>query len=249
MSDTATSGSDSPSTASSNNGNCDTTEDDIKPKPTKSVKILEDNQAAAGSGVPSKKKSVSFKTTLETSDDKTVVKKVYNPDNAPLVPIIKRKCLNRLNGLGKSTCIVRPSRLTDVLKNNENSTIIKASLFSSLPSTSTLSQCGDIAAANEITGKDGGDRVSGLSSTKMLESSRKSLLSCRIIKSSKKSLAGYPRELLKKIRKSIDGKASLSSRHIQFFNGNDSAMVANDFNNQDSGQGKCILFRFIFVVY
>lgn len=166
---------------------------------------------------PSKKKSVSFKATLETSDDKSVVKKVYNPDNAPLVPIIKRKCLNRLNGLGKSTCIVRPSRLTDVLKNNESSTtIIKASLFSSLSSASSS------VLSN-------GDRLSGL--TSKLESPRKSLLSCRIIKSSKKSLAGYPRELLKKLRKSIDGK----TRHVQF--SSEEAPPIGNSHSQD-GQGR-----------
>lgn len=135
----------------------------------------------------SKKKSVSFKATLETSDDKNIVKKVYNPDNAPLVPIIKRK----LNGLGKTTCIVRPSRLTDVLKNNESSSLIKSSLFSSV----------------SVQNIDG-DRSSGLSIRH--ESPRKSLHSFRIIKSNKQIKLGYPREFLKKLRKSIDGKTSLS---------------------------------------
>lgn len=133
-----------------------------------------------------KKKSVSFKTTLETSDDKNIVKKVYNPDNnAPLVPIIKR----RFNGLGKSTCIVRPSRLTDVLqKNNESSSIIKAaSLFSSV-SVQSLDT----------------DRLS--SAGLRHESPKKGLYSCRIIKSNKR-LLGYPRELLKKFK---SGKTSLS---------------------------------------
>lgn len=133
-----------------------------------------------------KKKSVSFKTTLETSDDKNIVKKVYNPDNnAPLVPIIKR----RFNGLGKTTCIVRPSRLTDVLqKNNESSSIIKAaSLFSSV-SVQSLDT----------------DRLS--SAGLRYESPKKGLYSCRIIKSNKR-LLGYPRELLKKFK---SGKTSLS---------------------------------------
>lgn len=136
-----------------------------------------------------KKKSVSFKATLETSDDKNIVKKVYNPDNnAPLVPIIKR----RFNGLGKSTCIVRPSRLTDVLqKNNENSsTIIKAaSLFSSV-SVQSLDT----------------DRLTSVNGLRH-ESPKKGIYSCRIIKSSNKRLLGYPRELLKKFK---SGKTSLS---------------------------------------
>ncbi|XP_063697206.1 histone-lysine N-methyltransferase trithorax [Culicoides brevitarsis] len=120
-----------------------------------------------------KKKSVSFKATLETSDDKNIVKKVYNPDNnAPLVPIIKRRF----------TCIVRPSRLTDVLqKNNESSGSLAkaASLFSAVHTSSDVNER---AAA-------------GLRQ----ESPKKGLYSCRIIKSNKR-LLGYPRELLKKIK-------------------------------------------------
>uniref|UniRef100_A0A1B0FGB3 Histone-lysine N-methyltransferase trithorax n=1 Tax=Glossina morsitans morsitans TaxID=37546 RepID=A0A1B0FGB3_GLOMM len=64
------------------------------------------------------KKTVTFKNVLETSDDKSAVKKCYNPDNRkPLVSIIKKD-------LRSSDCIVRPSRLTEILKNN-NSNIDK----------------------------------------------------------------------------------------------------------------------------
>uniref|UniRef100_A0A336LN15 CSON013826 protein n=1 Tax=Culicoides sonorensis TaxID=179676 RepID=A0A336LN15_CULSO len=169
-------------------------------KTMKSVKINDEINSETNNQTKSnKKKSVSFKATLETSDDKNIVKKVYNPDNAPLVPIIKR----RFNGLGKSTCIVRPSRLTDVLQknHNENSSIIKAaSLFSS------------VSVQNLDT-----DRLS--SPGLRHESPKKGLYSCRIIKSNKR-LLGYPRELLKKLRKSIDGKTSISKIN-QYLNSGD----------------------------
>lgn len=60
-----------------------------------------------------KKKTVTFKTVLETSDD-VIEKKVYNPDGAPLVPIIKKESLVR------NESIVKPSRLTEILKKNYN---------------------------------------------------------------------------------------------------------------------------------
>ncbi|XP_046805122.1 histone-lysine N-methyltransferase trithorax [Lucilia cuprina] len=68
------------------------------------------------------KKTVTFKNVLETSDDKSAVKKFYNPDNRkPLVSIIKKECLNRpLMYTRNSEFIVRPSRLTEILKNNSN---------------------------------------------------------------------------------------------------------------------------------
>lgn len=58
----------------------------------------------------SRKKTVTFKSILETSDDISI-KKVYNPSGAPLVPIIKKESLIR-----STECIVKPSRLTEVVK-------------------------------------------------------------------------------------------------------------------------------------
>lgn len=61
------------------------------------------------------KKTVTFKNILETSDDKSTIKRFYNPDNRkPLVSIIKKDVRN-------SDCIVKPSRLTEILKRNNNS--------------------------------------------------------------------------------------------------------------------------------
>lgn len=170
----------------------------------KSVKIAVDGDDAPVSG--NKKKSVSFKTTLETSDDRSVVKKVWNPDTkGPLVPIIKRKCLNRLNGLagsgGKSTCIVRPSRLTDVLKNGSGGGENVAVAATATPTTTTIIKASLFSAASALGG------TTGATEHRSHESSpRKSLYSSRIIKANKR-LMGYSRDYLKKLKKSIDGKA------------------------------------------
>uniref|UniRef100_A0A182JPS8 Histone-lysine N-methyltransferase trithorax n=1 Tax=Anopheles christyi TaxID=43041 RepID=A0A182JPS8_9DIPT len=50
---------------------------------------------------PVKKKSVTFHTTLETTDE-NIVRKVYNPDTVPLPSIIKKECLARPIRLKKS---------------------------------------------------------------------------------------------------------------------------------------------------
>jgi hypothetical protein len=70
--------------------------------------------------VKSKKKTVTFKNQLETSDDTNIVRKVYNPIGAPLAPIIKKECLNRAIRFKRSSCIVRPSRLTAIVKLSES---------------------------------------------------------------------------------------------------------------------------------
>lgn len=57
-----------------------------------------------------RKKTVTFKNVLETSDDITV-KKVYNPSGTPLVPIIKKD-----SSLRSMESIVKPSRLTEIVK-------------------------------------------------------------------------------------------------------------------------------------
>lgn len=57
-----------------------------------------------------RKKMVTFKNILETSDDITV-KKVYNPSGTPLVPIIKKDSILRC-----MESIVKPSRLTEIVK-------------------------------------------------------------------------------------------------------------------------------------
>ncbi|XP_055634499.1 histone-lysine N-methyltransferase trithorax [Toxorhynchites rutilus septentrionalis] len=100
--------------------------------------VMEMNSSAVEAPPKPKKKSVTFHSTLETSDE-NMVKKVYNPATVPLIPIIKKECLarpirlkksfnrkmkKRLQRLAmqaaaastKSECIVRPSRLTEIVQ-------------------------------------------------------------------------------------------------------------------------------------
>lgn len=65
-------------------------------------------------------KRVTFRATLETSDQ-CKVKRVYNPNfDGPLVSIIKKESLKYPILVYKSKCIVRPSRLTEIVKNTAN---------------------------------------------------------------------------------------------------------------------------------
>uniref|UniRef100_A0A182NQI1 Histone-lysine N-methyltransferase trithorax n=1 Tax=Anopheles dirus TaxID=7168 RepID=A0A182NQI1_9DIPT len=127
--------------------------------------------STVGSITPAKKKSVTFHTTLETTDE-NMVKKVYNPDTVPLPSIIKKECLARpirlkksfnrkmkkrlqravaaaaaaaaastaaslaaggASGSAKSTeCLVRPSRLTEIMLKSSNKSSTGGSAATSL---------------------------------------------------------------------------------------------------------------------
>lgn len=66
------------------------------------------------------RKRVTFRQTLETSDQ-CKVKRVYNPNfDGPLVSIIKKESLQYPILVYKSKCIVHPSRLTEIVKNSAN---------------------------------------------------------------------------------------------------------------------------------
>ncbi|XP_055679085.1 histone-lysine N-methyltransferase trithorax [Lutzomyia longipalpis] len=138
----------------------------------------------------SKKKTVTFKNVLETSDD-VLVRKSYNPDFAPpLVPIIKKESLTRMEN-----SIVRPSRLTEVMKQNSNNQdTMKALSFrlSSIPSND------DQGNAKDPPNGEGGDEEAngegerrtegGLARDKRFILPKRSLHSCRVIKPNKKFL-------------------------------------------------------------
>lgn len=67
-----------------------------------------------------KNKRVTFRQTPETSDQ-CKVKHVYNPNfSGPIVSIIKKESLKYPILVYKSNCIVRPSRLTEIVKNSAN---------------------------------------------------------------------------------------------------------------------------------
>lgn len=83
------------------------------------------------------KKTVTFKNILETSDDKCVVKRFYNPDNrVPLVSIMKKDSMNRpLTYCRGSEFIVRPSILSKILNKTSNIDKLNSLKFRSTPSS------------------------------------------------------------------------------------------------------------------
>ncbi|KAH8375891.1 hypothetical protein KR200_006400 [Drosophila serrata] len=96
--------------------------------------------AAATTTAAKQKKTVTFRNVLETSDDKSVVKRFYNPDNRiPLVSIMKKDSLNRpLTYSRGGECIVRPSILSKILnKKNSNIDKLNSLKFRSAPATSS----------------------------------------------------------------------------------------------------------------
>lgn len=66
-------------------------------------------------------KKVTFKQTISETSDQCKVKRVYNPNFAgPLVSIIKKESLKYPILVYKTNWIVRPSRLTEIVKNSSN---------------------------------------------------------------------------------------------------------------------------------
>lgn len=149
-----------------------------------------------------KKKTVTFKNELETSDD-VVIKKVYNPTGAPLVPIIKKECLTRTTRFNKSECIVRPSRLTEILKNSQNNIDklnsitfrtpslinVPSLLTNSLSLTSTATAAASTATSTTTTtlSKSINESNSQLGDKRFILPKR-SVHSCRVIKPNKRFL-------------------------------------------------------------
>lgn len=155
-----------------------------------------------------KKKTVTFKNILETSDDLNIVKRVYNPAIVPAVPIIKISksydALSRSERFARGD-IVMPSRLTEVLKNySANLDIDKLSLLTFKSTNSApvdtedgLSQDADDTnpAADDVAGDPeaaddeaaGGATLSVGGDNKFVLP-RRSAHSCRVIKPNKRFL-------------------------------------------------------------
>uniref|UniRef100_A0A182SWA9 Nuclear receptor domain-containing protein n=1 Tax=Anopheles maculatus TaxID=74869 RepID=A0A182SWA9_9DIPT len=224
----------------------------------------------SSSVAPVKKKSVTFHTTLETTDE-NIVKKVYNPDTVPLPSIIKKECLARPIRLKKSfnrkmkkrlqravaaaaaasaaasasanvsggskamECLVRPSRLTEiVLKSSSKSSAAGASplernsgsvgglgfaLKASEGAKSGVSfgATGESAQSAPVTTADGGDMAG-----RNLESGgtqfgdkrfilpKRSVHSSRVIKPNKRFLDEFELEIKKK-NKNLAAAAAIAA--------------------------------------
>lgn len=108
-----------------------------------SASAVAGTSAAPGAPTATKqKKTVTFKNILETSDDKSVVKRFYNPDNrVPLVSIMKKDSMNRpLTYCRGSEFIVRPSILSKILNKNSNIDKLNSLKFRSAHASASTSQ-------------------------------------------------------------------------------------------------------------
>lgn len=167
-----------------------------------------------------RKKTVTFKNVLETSDDITV-KKVYNPSGMPLVPIIKKDSSTRA-----IEPIVWPSRLTEVVNQStlNNLNRIKTLTFDASDDRdedeegklSGVSPVPD--AAGEDEGADGEEEEEASGNVavgdKRFILPKRSLHSRRVIKPNKKFLDdmdGCSAKALKRVNSGSKAKAVLKA--------------------------------------
>lgn len=196
-----------------------------------------------GAGKPAKKKTVTFKNILETSDDVNIVKKVYNPDKVPAVPIIKisknREELSRSERFARGD-IVMPSRLTEVLKNYSANHIDKLNLltFKSVNINTDSSQNTNnihtmekkhIDFSFKSIDSDIGAATSTVStSEKKFVLPKRSAHSCRVIKPNKRFLDDTNDPLNKFNRKLHAGKKISRSKSFDFTNHTDDGVQKTD---------------------
>lgn len=107
-----------------------------------------------------KKKRVSFKFGLETSDDLHTVKKEPNALLVPTAPIIKKECLTRALRIARGESIIMPSRLTalkiEKFLNNDPNYIDKCNslTFKSHTSNGLASTLSSLATKKRTTNSD-----------------------------------------------------------------------------------------------
>ncbi|XP_044314625.1 histone-lysine N-methyltransferase trithorax isoform X1 [Drosophila rhopaloa] len=103
-----------------------------------SPKSGSDEGPSTASTAAKQKKTVTFRNVLETSDDKSVVKRSYNPDiRIPIVSIMKKDSMNRPPNYSRGgECIVRPSILSKILNKNSNIDKLNSLKFRSVPASS-----------------------------------------------------------------------------------------------------------------
>lgn len=174
---------------------------------------------------PVRKKTVTFKNVLETSDDLNIVKKVYNPNKVPAVPIIKinRDELSRLQRFARGE-IVRESRLTEVLKNYSANHIDKLNLLTFKSCVVTSDTCENATDKTSVaTGsRTTADDATGSESTvtdKRFVLPKRSAHSCRVIKPNKRFLDDA-NELSTKYNRKLNAAAKKAARRNGETDGN-----------------------------
>lgn len=110
--------------------------------------------------VPAKKKKVSFKFALETSDDVHIVKKEPIASFAPPVPIIKKECLTRAIriALGGES-IIMPSRLTGLTQKFRNNTANNIDKLNSLTFKSQVTATAASSSSSDTEDESNEDEV------------------------------------------------------------------------------------------
>lgn len=139
------------------------------------------------------RKTVTFKNVLETSDDVNIVKKVYNPDKVPVVPIIKLN-KNREKERILKDIILTPSRLDALAKNYSADHIDKLNLltFKSSLNVNNLRNRPDVPSVDKkivnfgFKTNNSSSDVSTVTSEKKFVLPKRSAHSCRVIKPNKK---------------------------------------------------------------
>ncbi len=147
------------------------------------------------------RKTVTFKNVLETSDDINIVKKVYNPDKVPVVPIIKINKNRDKERILKPGDILTPSRLTELAKNYSADHIDKVNLltFKSSLNVNNLKGRADVPSvdkkivnfgfkASSSSSSSTSSDVTTATSEKKFVLPKRSAHSCRVIKPNKKFL-------------------------------------------------------------
>lgn len=100
---------------------------------------------------PTKKKKVSFKFGLETSDDAHIVKKEPNTTFDPPVSIIKKECLTRAI---RGESIIMPSRLTGLTQKFQNNSADKIDKLNKLTFKSQFAKSKDTSEESTTSNKD-----------------------------------------------------------------------------------------------
>lgn len=179
------------------------------------------------------RKTVTFKNVLETSDDVNIVKKVYNPDKVPVVPIIK------------------------INKNRDKQRILKTGILTKLAENYSA----DAPSVNKEVVNSGSETNS--SSDTATVPSEKKRHSCRVIKPNKKFLedgADASNKSLKKLNCKKSSRRDSATRDDDdklqktdnFINNTLSSQInsskleekANDeFDGNGSGNCNCIVIN------
>lgn len=211
------------------NKNCDTHESQLNKPVDKPVK---------------QRKTVTFKNVLETSDDVNIVKKVYNPDKVPVVPIIKINKNRDKERIMKPGDILTPSRLTELARNYSADHIDKVNLltFKSSLNVNNLKNRSDVPSVDKKivnfgfkTNSSDDTTTTTVTGEKKFVLPKRSAHSCRVIKPNKKFFEDAA-DASNKITKKVGCKKSSKKDNTQQDDDEKVQKTDNFINNTLSSQ-------------